>query len=78
MELLFAIALLVASAVLGSFLQQKPTDAKPAALGDFNFPQSDEKTPQQIIFGDVWTEDWQVLWYGNLGVTALHNAKGKK
>ncbi|MBN6060411.1 hypothetical protein [Aggregatibacter actinomycetemcomitans] len=36
-----------------------------ASTKDFNFPQIDEGTPQCVFFGDCWTEDWQVLAYGN-------------
>ncbi|HII3750055.1 TPA: hypothetical protein ACY363_001428 [Pasteurella multocida] len=32
---------------------------------DWNFPQVDEGIPQCVFFGDCWTEDWQVLAYGN-------------
>lgn len=57
--------LFVASYVLQALLVKSPTQ-KPATLSDFDFPQSQENTPQAVIFGDVWTEGWFVAWYGNL------------
>ena len=38
---------------------------------DWNFPQIDEGTPQCVFFGDCWTEDWQVLAYGNYRTTEI-------
>lgn len=32
---------------------------------EWNFPQAEEGTPQCVFFGDCWSEDWQVLAYGN-------------
>ena len=32
---------------------------------EWDFPQADEGTPQCVFFGDCWSEDWQVLAYGN-------------
>lgn len=46
--------------------KKTPSNAtKPASLEDFDFPQSAEGTPQIVVFGDVWIEDWTVAWYGN-------------
>ena len=39
--------------------------AEAVSENDWNFPQADEGTPQCVFFGDCWTEDWQVLAYGN-------------
>jgi hypothetical protein len=58
-------------------LTMKTQNVKPAALADFNFPQSDEGKPQPVVFGDVWIEDWFVLWYGNYR-TGKIKAGGKK
>lgn len=63
---IFIVSLLVAHAA-----QPKPPAAKPAAFGEFDFPQSAEGTPQAVIFGDVWTEDWMVLGVGNFRTTEI-------
>lgn len=81
MPLIWTIGILVASAVLSglaTLLQKKPAPPKPAALGDFSIPQIDENTPQMVVFGDVWTSGWQVLWYGNLKSTPIKASGGKK
>lgn len=55
--------------------QQTP---KAAALSDFEFPQSDEGTPQAVFFGDCWTTGWQVIWYGNYHTIKIKAKGGKK
>ena len=75
------IALSVVSFGLQLLVSKKtPTNAtKPAALEDFDFPQSAEGTPQIVVFGDVWIEDWTVAWYGNYRTEAITVlTKGKK
>lgn len=68
-----AIALSVVSTGLSLLAGKKaPANAtKPAALEDFDFPQSTEGTPQIVVFGDVWIEDWTVAWYGSYRNTAI-------
>lgn len=69
---------LVASYVIQVALTPKPPRPQPAAFGDFDFPQFDEGTPQEVIFGDVWTESWMVLGYGNYRTTEIRAKGGKK
>ena len=46
--------------------RQRWTQAPEAvSANDWDFPQTDEGVPQCVFFGDCWTEDWQVLCYGN-------------
>lgn len=60
-----ALLLLVASALITAALAKKPEPPKPEDINDINFPQAEEGTPQAVIFGECWTEDWMVLGYGN-------------
>lgn len=81
MNFVFAIALLIVSAIITALLTPRPknTNAIASTLKDFQFPVPDEGTAQAIVFGDCWTQDWQVLWYGNLRTTEIHAAhSGKK
>lgn len=71
-----ALALMVVSYVITSFLIKRPS-AKPAALEDWEFPQSDEGTPQTIVFGDCWLTGPMVIWYGNYRTKKI-KSKGKK
>lgn len=72
----WALVFLVASTAISALLV-KPQNTPPAALEDFDFPQSDENTPQAVFFGDCWTEGWFVLWFGNYRTTKIRS-KGKK
>jgi hypothetical protein len=71
--LVFAISLIVIGGAIAALTQPKPSKPSPAALDDFQFPQPDEGTPHPVIFGEVWTSDWFVLYYGN-----FRTAKVKK
>jgi hypothetical protein len=64
--LALAFALAVLSFVISSALIKPPENAKPASLAEFTFPQIEETTPQAVVFGDVWTDGWLVIWYGDL------------
>lgn len=74
---LWALAATVASFFITAAMMPKPQNAKPSGLESFDFPQTEEGTPQAVFFGDVWTEDWQVLWYGSYRVQPIYG-KGKK
>jgi hypothetical protein len=76
MQFIFAIALLLISAVLGALMAPKPPP--PDTLGQFVFPTFSDGTPQAVIFGDVWLPTWMVLWYGNLSVESISSSGGKK
>jgi len=78
MQFVFAIALLVASYVITSSMAKKPESAKPASIEDFDLPVAEEGTPQAVVFGDCWTGDWQVLYYGGLTITPVFGAGGGK
>lgn len=80
MNFVFAIALMVISYAITALTAKKPAGnvAKPATFEDFTFPQHDEGTAQPVIFGDVWIEDWFVLYYGNLKTEAIRVKSGGK
>lgn len=78
MNFIFAIALLVASYTVQILLTPKPTVPKAASLDEFDLPQIEEGTPQAVVFGDVWTPDWLVLWYGDLRTSPIKSNGGKK
>lgn len=68
---------LVASYVISYALRPKPQVPQPTAFEEIKFPQFDEGTPQEVIFGDCWTESWMVLGVGNYRTTPIE-ADGKK
>lgn len=77
-NIVIQLVLLAASYAITSMIARKQATKKPSAMEDFDFPQLDEGTPQAVIFGDVWTEDWMVLWYGDYNVTPIRSKGGKK
>jgi hypothetical protein len=77
-SIIYAVAMLVASYAITALTTRRPPDAKPAQLQDFDFPQHEEGTPQAVIFGDCWTDDWMVLWYGNYRVEPIKKRMSKK
>jgi hypothetical protein len=78
MNFIWGIALLIISYTITALTAKKPVDAKPASFSDFQFPQYQEGTPQPVIFGDVWTSDWVVLYTGQLKTQAIRQKSGGK
>jgi len=78
MNLVWGLLLLIASYAIQALTAKKPEGAKPSQLSDFSFPQHDEGTPQTVIFGDCWIDDWMVLYYGNLRNQAIKQKSRKK
>lgn len=56
--------------------QPKPQRPKPAAFEDFDFPTAEEGTPQCVVFGDCWVEDWFVNGLGNYRQRAIKKGGG--
>lgn len=65
------LALFVVSLVISQVLQPKPLKPKPAAFDEFDFPTTEDGTPQIVVFGDVWLTDWTVLAVGNYRTTKI-------
>nr|DAT28287.1 MAG TPA: hypothetical protein [Caudoviricetes sp.] len=68
MVVVMAISYLVSQATAR---KQSNNSLEAVGAKDWNFPQVDEGTPQCVFFGDCWTEDWQVLAYGNYRTTEI-------
>lgn len=68
MSFWLTLALQVVSFIATALLAPKPQieSAKPARLGDFRFPQSDEGSPVPIFWGRVRMRGPNTMWYGNL------------
>jgi hypothetical protein len=77
MNFVFAVALLVVSYVITALVAKKQTGASASTLQDFDVPTTAEGTAQVVMFGDCWSGDWTVLWYGDFGVKAIKSG-GKK
>lgn len=77
-NIVITLVLMAASYAITSMIARKQATKKPASVEEFDFPQPDEGTAQSVVFGDVWTKDWVVLWYGDYQVTPIKSKKGKK
>jgi len=77
-ELYAYIAAMVISAYVSYKNRPKSVTPKPTAFEDFEFPQCEEGTPQCVIFGDCWTEDWTVGGLGNFRTRPIKTKGGKK
>lgn len=78
MNVWWALFYLVVSAYITHSMIPKAKPRQPEAFEDFDFPQFDEGTPQAVIFGDCWSEDWMVLGVGNYRTTEIRSAGLKK
>lgn len=79
MNFVWAIALLIVSYIITAVLTPRPkppADAVASMFKDVNFPIPEEGAPQSVVFGDCWTPDWQVIWYGNMRTEAITTTSG--
>ncbi len=77
-QLAIALVLMAASYAITASMAKRQPARKPATVEEFDFPQLDEGTAQAVVFGDVWTPGWMVLWYGDYQVTPIKTKGGKK
>lgn len=68
MAIFLTLLLFAAFTVLGELLRPKPDikDAKPAGLGDFQFPTATENRKVPILWGTIQIKGPNVVWYGDL------------
>lgn len=73
MDIWSAIIMLAISYLVTNAMTPKSNtqSQKPAAFEEFEFPQSEEGSPQCVVFGEVWSSDWMVLDVGNYRSTAI-------
>lgn len=76
--LIISLVLLVASFLITALTATKPKIERPPSITDFQFPQSAEGQAQAVIFGDCWSPDHQILWYGNYRNSPIKNNSSKK
>lgn len=67
----FQLAILIISAALSYALRPKPPVPKAATLSDFNIPTPEVGKPLPVVFGDVWVDNADVLWYGDLSTQPI-------
>ncbi|MDR3154301.1 MAG: hypothetical protein LBW85_08550 [Deltaproteobacteria bacterium] len=75
------IILYVAMTLISALLTPKPkvVNAKPGTIGDKDMPIASQSSPIPVVFGTVWLTQPNVVWWGNLFVTAIRRkTSGKK
>ena len=78
-ELVFyALASMAVSYIITASMMPKPPSNDPASMSDIDFPQTDEGTPQSVVFGDVWVSNWTILALGNFRTTPIIKPSGGK
>lgn len=78
MEPTTAIIYFIISLMITAAMMPKVQPRAPEAFEDIDFPQADEGTPQCVIFGDCWVEDWTVLAVGDYRTVEIRGEGGKK
>jgi hypothetical protein len=61
------LAILVVAAILSYALTPKPKTPPPDTLSDVSVPTIEVGKPIGVAFGEVWVDDSNILWYGDLG-----------
>ncbi|MBS0364897.1 MAG: hypothetical protein JSR67_03625 [Proteobacteria bacterium] len=69
--------LLIVSVATSYALRPRPPKAAPATLADVNVPQIEIGKPVAVAFGEVWIDDSNVLWFGDLNTFPITQG-GKK
>ena len=76
--LILALVMLVVSFAISAIANGRQSTDKPRSISDFQFPQSAEGQPQAVIFGDCWSADHQILWYGRFRNSPVRVKQKKK
>ena len=74
------IILYVVSSLISALLapRQKPQNAKPGTLSDKDMPIASQSSPVPVVFGTVHLTQPNVVWWGNLAITAIRKSSGGK
>lgn len=68
------LALLLVSYMLTAAMTPKAPKPPVESFKDFDLPQTDDGTPQAVIFGDCWSSDWTVIGVGNYRTTEIRKS----
>jgi len=74
---MFEIFAFVIITALSLLLRPKMPDTQPPAVGDIEFPTAESGTPITVVFGTVLVTGPNIVWYGDLGYTAIKSGGGK-
>lgn len=70
--------IMVVAAVLSYALRPKPQRPAAETLEDVDVPTIEVGKPVSVAFGEVWIDDSNILWYGDLSNSPIYAKGGKK
>jgi hypothetical protein len=73
----YEIAVLIVTAILSYALRPKPQTQPPDTLSDVSVPTIEIGKPVAVAFGEVWVDDSNVLWFGDLSSQPIFASSGK-
>lgn len=74
----YEIAVLIITAILSYALRPKPQTQPPDTLSDVSVPTIEIGKPVSVAFGEVWVDDSNILWYGDLSSQPIFAKSGGK
>ena len=72
----YEIAVLIVTAILSYALRPKPQVTPPDTLSDVSVPTIEIGKPVGVAFGEVWVDDSNILWYGDLSSQPIYATSG--
>jgi uncharacterized membrane protein len=72
------IGLLIISIALSYALRPRVPKPPAATLADVAIPQIEIGKPIAVAFGEVWVDDSNIIWYGDLSHQPIYNDGSKK
>jgi hypothetical protein len=63
---------------IGFLLRPKPEPPKPNTLDDFDVPVTKEGAEVGKVYGTVWIDAPQIVWYGDFKAEAIKKKEPKK
>ena len=73
----YEIAVLIVTAILSYALRPKQQTQPPDTLSDVSVPTIEIGKPVSVAFGEVWVDDSNILWYGDLSSQPIYASGGK-
>lgn len=71
------IFIMVIAALLTYALTPKPKTPPPDQLSDVSVPTIEIGKPVSVAFGEVWIDDSNILWFGDLSSQPISPSGGK-
>lgn len=78
MNFAIQIGLALLSALVMYLLRPKIEGPKPATVGDFDIPKTQEGEEIGRLYGTYWFKDAQIVWHGDFTSEGIKASGGKK